>query len=168
MVPLIRSLNCPQQTLGSCVCTDGFTGPDCSQVITPGTVLWEVLSHGRSLNISTNYLARMGHSMVHGPGVLLAYAGYSLGHGLLNDLQRFNLSSNTWSLVEVNQLESSIPSARYLHSAVFYIVSICKKFRPFNVGHFLSHIGEISDTSLKQYKKKPRNLSKITTVKISQ
>ena len=125
IVPLTHSLNCHQQTVGSCVCTDGFTGPDCSQVITPGTVLWEVLSHGHSLNISTNYLARMGHSMVHGPGVLLAYAGYSLSHGLLNDLQRFNLSSNTWSLVEVNQLESSIPSARYLHSAVFYIVSIC-------------------------------------------
>ena len=62
--------------------------------------------------------------MVHGPGVLLAFAGYSLTRGVLNDLQSFNLSSNTWSLVEVNQLESSIPSARYLHTAVFYIVSI--------------------------------------------
>lgn len=61
--------------------------------------------------------------MVHGPGVLLVYAGYSVTYGLLDDLQSFNLSSNTWSHVEVNQLESSTPSARYLHSAVFHIVS---------------------------------------------
>jgi len=122
--PSTHSLNCHQQTLGGCICADGFTGPDCSQVITPGTVLWEVLSHGPSRNISTDYLARMGHTMVHVPGVLLAYAGYSLTHGLLNDLQSFNLSSSTWSLVEVNQLEGRIPSARYLHSTVFYIVSI--------------------------------------------
>ena len=122
--PITHSPYCHQQAVGGCVCADGFTGPDCSQVITPGTGLWEVLSHGPSPNISTDYLARMGHTMVHGPGVLLVYAGYSLTYGLLDDLQSFNLSSSTWSLVEVNQLESSIPTARYLHSAVFYIVSI--------------------------------------------
>lgn len=122
--PGTHSPNSHQQTQGGCVCADGFTGPNCSQVISPGTALWEVLSDGSNANISTDYLARMGHTMIHGPGVLLAYAGYSITHGLLNDLQSFNLSSNTWSLVEVNQLESSIPSARYLHSAVFYIVSI--------------------------------------------
>ena len=115
---------CRQQTLGGCICSVGFAGPNCSQVVTLATGLWEVLSHGPGPNISADYLARMGHTMVHGPGVLLVYAGYSLAYGLLNDLQSYNLSTNTWSLVEVNQLESSIPSARYLQSAVFYNVSI--------------------------------------------
>ncbi|XP_078380393.1 multiple epidermal growth factor-like domains protein 8 isoform X1 [Oculina patagonica] len=111
-------------TLGGCVCSDGFTGPDCSQVISPGRGLWEALSYRLHPNISTDYLARMGHTMVHGPGVLLVFAGYSFTYGLLDDLQSFNLSSNTWSLVEVNQLESSIPSVRYLHSAVFHTDSM--------------------------------------------
>ncbi|KAJ7326013.1 Multiple epidermal growth factor-like domains protein 8 [Desmophyllum pertusum] len=106
-----------QQTLG-CICSSGFTGPDCSQAITPGSGLWEVLSQVPHPN--TSRLARMGHTMVHTPGVLLVYAGYSLTYGLLNDLQSYNLSSNTWSLVEVNQLKSSLPSARYLHSAVLH------------------------------------------------
>ena len=61
--------------------------------------------------------------MVHGPGYLLVYAGYSILHGLLDDLLSFNLSSNVWSPVEANQLPGSIPSARYLHSAAFYMVS---------------------------------------------
>ena len=114
---------CHQQTSGGCVCSDGFTSPDCSQVINSGTGLWEVLGHGPRPNISTDYLARMGHTMVHGPGVLLVYAGYSFTYGILDDLQSFDLGANTWSHVEINQLESSIPSARYLHSAVFHTVS---------------------------------------------
>ena len=112
-----------QQILG-CICSSGFTGPDCSQAITPGSGLWEVLSQVPHPN--TSRLARMGHTMVHTPGVLLVYAGYSLTYGLLNDLQSYNLSSNTWSLVEVNQLKSSLPSARYLHSAMLHTVSKCE------------------------------------------
>ncbi|XP_066023971.1 multiple epidermal growth factor-like domains protein 8 [Pocillopora verrucosa] len=108
------------QTLGSCICSSGFAGPDCSQVITPGDGVWEVLSGGPHPNKSTNRLARMGHTMVHGPGVLLVYAGYSFTYGLLDDLYSYNLTSNTWSLMEVNRVNVTVPPSRYLHSAVFH------------------------------------------------
>ena len=65
----------------------------------------------------------MGHTMVRGPGYLLVYGGYSLVHGLLNDLLSFNLSTNTWSHVEVNQVPSRVPGGRFLHSAVLFAVS---------------------------------------------
>ncbi|XP_022797777.1 multiple epidermal growth factor-like domains protein 8 [Stylophora pistillata] len=107
------------QIVGSCVCSSGFAGPDCSQVVTPGDGVWEVIG-GPHPNSSTNRLARMGHTMVHGPGVLLVYAGYSFTYGLLDDLYSYNLTSNTWSIVEVNRIDATVPSARYLHSAVFH------------------------------------------------
>lgn len=65
----------------------------------------------------------MGHTMVHSPGYLLVYAGYSLIHGMLGDILSFNLSANAWSHVEVNQVPGRVPSSRYLHSAVFHVVS---------------------------------------------
>ena len=61
--------------------------------------------------------------MVHGPGYLLVFAGYSTSYGLLDDILSFNITSNTWSVIEINQLPSNVPSARYLHSAVFHGVS---------------------------------------------
>ena len=85
--------------------------------------MWEVLSGGSHPNKSTNRLARMGHTMVHGPGALLVYAGYSFTYGLLDDLYSYNLTSNTWSLMEVNRVNVTVPPARYLHSAVFHTVS---------------------------------------------
>lgn len=107
------------QTLGGCVCSSGFAGPDCSETVTPATGVWEVLSDVADLNVSISPVARMGHTMVHGPGFLLVYAGYSLAHGFLSDLLRFNLSTNTWTHIEVNQMPSQVPAARFLHSAVF-------------------------------------------------
>ena len=119
--PLHLYLN--HQTLGGCVCSSGFAGADCSETVTPATGVWEVLSDVANLNISVSPVARMGHTMVHVPGYLLVYAGYSLAHGFLSDLLSFNLSTDTWTHIEVNQVPSQVPAARFLHSAVFYGVN---------------------------------------------
>ena len=84
--------------------------------------------------------------MVHGPGVLLVHAGYSLTYGLLDDLYSYNLTSNTWSLVEVNQVEMTVPSARYLHSAVFHTVSTVIYGVDFAVG--VNVMLKLTDSSL--------------------
>ena len=124
MMVINSVFNFNSQTLGHCVCTSGFTGPDCSQTLTVGAGLWrKVLADLSHPNVTVSHVARLGHSMVHGPGYLLVFAGYSTSRGLLDDILSFNITSNTWSVIEVNQLPSDVPSARYLHSAVFHGVS---------------------------------------------
>ena len=124
MMVIDSILNFNSQTLGHCVCTSGFIGPDCSQTLTIGTGLWEkVFADLPRPNITVSHMARLGHSMVHGPGYLLVFAGYSTSYGLLDDILSFNITSNAWSVIEINQLPSNVPSARYLHSAVFHGVS---------------------------------------------
>ena len=119
--PSIFLLN--QQSLGLCVCSSKFTGSDCSQAVVPGKALWEVMSDVPNPNTSSSYLARMGHTMISHPDFLLVFAGFSLAYGLLVDLQRFDIESSKWALIETNQVRGKIPAARYLHSAVLREVS---------------------------------------------
>ena len=114
---------CNQQSLESCVCFSGFVGQDCSQVITAGTGIWETLSSVTDLNLTCSHLARMGHTMVEAHGNLIVFGGYSLSHGLLSDILSFNLTTSVWSCLIPDQGLGSLPTARFLHSAVFYKVS---------------------------------------------
>ncbi|XP_074634355.1 multiple epidermal growth factor-like domains protein 8 isoform X4 [Acropora palmata] len=107
-------------SLESCVCSRGFVGQDCSQVTTAGTGVWETLSSVTDLNLTCSHLARMGHTMVEAPGSLIVFGGYSLAHGLLSDILSFNLTTSVWSCLTPDQGLGSLPTARFLHSAVFY------------------------------------------------
>lgn len=64
-------------------------------------------------------MPRFGHSLVTDRrGSLWMFGGYSLSHGLLNDIRLFDTKNNTWIPVTVDSTRGvSMPQGRYFHAA---------------------------------------------------
>lgn len=108
------------QDLGQCVCSNGFGGPACDIVLSDrvgvySTVYdpWRVDGY-KAFNSS---LSRMGHTLVScGGRALYMFGGYSLSHGILNDIWEYNLDTQRWTQL-IPQTEEQ-PAPRYFHAAV--------------------------------------------------
>ncbi|KAK3860683.1 hypothetical protein Pcinc_033276 [Petrolisthes cinctipes] len=114
---------------GQCVCKEGFVGEDCSIIQEDHQVVVTQLLVPEKMGSHSNYLSRvlprMGHSLVvDHHGSLWVFAGYSLSHGPLNDIQQFNTRNTTsiWQQVTVTvQLQRhQLPPARYFHAAAWH------------------------------------------------
>ena len=80
------------------MCVDDYGGRDCSQRLSAESAVWSVLPGPRDYP-----LTRIGHSLVScAPDTHLLYmfGGYSLQHGLMNDLWRYNVTGGQWELIQ--------------------------------------------------------------------
>ena len=118
--PVCYNVSLMLQTLGQCVCSDGYGGEDCNKTVGPDAASfqsvydpWRMLGPG-AFNSS---LARTGHSLVTCDGNLVyMFGGYSLSHDILNDLWRYNIATNQWTLLKPANEEE--PAARYVSSSL--------------------------------------------------
>uniref|UniRef100_A0A7N4V4Y0 Multiple EGF like domains 8 n=1 Tax=Sarcophilus harrisii TaxID=9305 RepID=A0A7N4V4Y0_SARHA len=81
------------QSLGLCVCFEGFGGADCATHLDGGRLVWETLLDSRlSADTASRFLHRLGHTMVEGPdSTLWMFGGLGLPQGLLGNLYRYSV-----------------------------------------------------------------------------
>ncbi|XP_072704321.1 multiple epidermal growth factor-like domains protein 8 [Ciconia boyciana] len=107
-------------TLGLCVCSEGFAGPDCSVPLGPGSIVWETLVDGHlASDTASRFLHRLGHSLVEGPeGTLWMFGGLSLSQGLLGNVYRYSIPERRWTQMLAGAEDGGPgPSPRYFHAA---------------------------------------------------
>ncbi|XP_058820306.1 multiple epidermal growth factor-like domains protein 8 [Topomyia yanbarensis] len=108
---------------GRCICASGYGGTDCSRLIKPSNIVFTELFNSYLISDSFEHLRktlpRFGHSLVADRrGSLWMFGGYSLSHGVLNDIRQFDTKNNTWMQVTVDSSpEDRMPQGRYFHAA---------------------------------------------------
>ncbi|XP_077985026.1 multiple epidermal growth factor-like domains protein 8 [Glandiceps talaboti] len=109
------------QDLGMCVCNEGYGGSACQLSVADYNVVWKTLyDPWLQVNANNSYqpLSRIGHSMVAVDNELWVYGGYSLTHGIMGDVYRYDIPSKQWA--STSTTDGGVqPLPRYFHAAAY-------------------------------------------------
>ncbi|XP_063423029.1 multiple epidermal growth factor-like domains protein 8 [Mytilus trossulus] len=122
-----------------CICDAGFEGEECRKFVCSPGCLFNQDSQSCQCNSSLGPVeifpwytvfqpytrlpedisrSRYGHTLVAcGTDSMYMFGGYSLRHGLLNDVWMFNLTTNKWT--QIVPFTTTEPTGRYYHTAVY-------------------------------------------------
>ncbi|XP_074075473.1 multiple epidermal growth factor-like domains protein 8 isoform X1 [Macrotis lagotis] len=110
------------QSLGLCICFEGFGGADCATRLDGGQLVWETLLDSRlSADTASRFLHRLGHTMVEGPdSTLWMFGGLGLPQGLLGNLYRYSVGERRWTQMLAGSEDGGPgPAPRSFHAAAY-------------------------------------------------
>ncbi|KAL5012356.1 hypothetical protein ScPMuIL_010907 [Solemya velum] len=120
-------------TIDKCSCMPGFSGTNCTSLQCPADCLFSqnstscicITQSGDGkvklefspwiTNSLGSQLGRFGHTLTACGESLFMFGGYSLEHGLLNDLWQYNITSSHWH--KVTPITNDEPAGTYHHAA---------------------------------------------------
>uniref|UniRef100_A0A6I8P4P7 Multiple EGF like domains 8 n=1 Tax=Ornithorhynchus anatinus TaxID=9258 RepID=A0A6I8P4P7_ORNAN len=110
------------QSLGLCVCAEGYGGADCATKLDGGQLVWETLIDSRlAADTASRFLHRLGHTMVEGPeATLWMFGGLGLPQGLLGNLYRYSVGERRWTQMLAGSEDGGPgPAPRSFHAAAY-------------------------------------------------